>query len=159
MACGFFGKLPASGDFVSRGLPVGAQRVIDRWLTHHLAEYARLPDLWPVSGLYAVLEGPTDPIALLIVPSQDAAGRKYPLAIYAPGMGADRAAIERWAQIVLPAAISAIRDRQTADVLHAELDKCPHPKAAPEALAPPALWGADTGTDPQTTLQSLFSSV
>ena len=159
MACGFFGKLPASGDFVARGLPAGVQRVIDRWITHHLAEFASVPDLWPKGGLHAVIDGAVTPIALLIIPSQDAAGRRYPLAIYAPGKDADRAGIERWAQGVHPLAFCAIRDSQSADMLQLELDRCPPPDAAPVALAPPALWGMDTETDPQTTLRTLFNSV
>ncbi len=41
MATGFFGKLPARGDFVARGLPPGARPVVDRWLTRMLAPAAR----------------------------------------------------------------------------------------------------------------------
>ncbi len=158
MACGFFGKIPASGDFVARGLPVGLQRIIDHWLTHHLAAYVARPDLWPETGLHAVLDGHNQPFVLLIVPSQDAVGRAYPLAIYAQGTGADRPAIELWGQKVHALAIAAIRDSQTADMLHAELEKCPPPNAAPEALMPPALWGAGTGTEPLMTLRALFNS-
>jgi type VI secretion system protein ImpM len=158
MACGFFGKIPASGDFDTRGLPVGVQRIMDHWLTHHLAAYVARPDLWPESGLHAVLEGPNQPFVTLIVPSRDAVGRAYPLAIYAQGTGADRPAIELWGKKVHALAIAAIRDGHTADMLQAELEKCTSPNAAPVPLLPPALWGTGTGTEPQMTLRVLFNS-
>ena len=42
---GLFGKLPSTGDFVTRGLPAGFLRVWDAWLSRHLA--ARLDRLEP----------------------------------------------------------------------------------------------------------------
>lgn len=158
MSCGFFGKLPASGDFLARGLPVGLQSFIDRWLTRHLAEYARTPELWPQTGIRALLHGPDHTFSLLVVPSRDAAGRHYPVAIYAPSPISDRAAIDAWAQIIYPLAVAAIRDTQKADVFQSELERCQPPENAPEPLDTQQVWADGFLPAPETQLRTLFSS-
>lgn len=86
MGNGFFGKLPAHGDFVARGLPVGARQVLDRWLTQVLRLCGPAPEDWPPGGLRALIAHAGAPMALLILPSRDAAGREFPLPRSAPLM-------------------------------------------------------------------------
>lgn len=82
-----FGKLPAHGDFVARGLSVQARDMLDRWLSEEmaqaLAQYgdgladrfdAAPPLLFAHSG-EAGWEGGT------LCPSIDSAGRRYPLLV------------------------------------------------------------------------------
>lgn len=81
-----YGKLPAHGDFVSRGLREKAAQTADRMLTAMLGaareawgdqfadRYAAAqPWLWQGAGLSG-----------LIIPSMDAAGRLFPLGLAAP---------------------------------------------------------------------------
>lgn len=97
---GFFGKLPASGDFVARGLGPGVRPALDRWLTLGPARLLA-PSDWPDRGLRALLAGPSGPLALTILPSQDASGRRFPLAACSEG-AADPQTIDTWAEAILP---------------------------------------------------------
>ncbi|ETX30228.1 type VI secretion system-associated protein TagF, partial [Roseivivax isoporae] len=80
MTTGFFGKLPAAGDFVARGLPPGARAPLDRWLTQMLGEAAARPAAWPGAGLLAVMRAGQGTLLVAALPSRDAAGRAFPLA-------------------------------------------------------------------------------
>jgi type VI secretion system protein ImpM len=75
---GFYGKLPAAGDFVARGLPDAFVRRWDRWLSRHLAR--RLGRAWPATGLRFLHPGP---VTGVVVPSADRAGRAFPLTLAA----------------------------------------------------------------------------
>jgi type VI secretion system ImpM family protein len=78
-----FGKLPAHGDFIARGLEPGERDALDRWLSEELAEtraalgpefqerYDAAPP-WRFAG-------PDEAGAL--APSVDAAGRRFPLMV------------------------------------------------------------------------------
>jgi type VI secretion system protein ImpM len=84
MIPGFFGKIPATGDFVDRNLAPGFVRLWDRWVSRHLAPLSG-SDLWADAGLRFLL-GPASfgPMAGIVVPSQDRVGRRYPLTVAAP---------------------------------------------------------------------------
>lgn len=88
MTAGFYGKLPARGDFVRFGLPRGFTDPWDAWLAAALAaSRARLGEAW----LPAFLESPVWRFLLspglcgdravlgLMMPSVDRAGRYFPL--------------------------------------------------------------------------------
>ena len=89
---GFFGKLPARGDFVARGLPVGFLNPWEDWL-HGLwqVSWTHFGDVWPT----LVSQGPVwrfaleaglcgaDPVAGLMAPSCDRLGRVFPLCVAA----------------------------------------------------------------------------
>ena len=83
-----FGKMPAHGDFVSRGLQAAERDALDLWFSSELAaardamgdDFDAAYDVAP-PWLYA---GPADPKcvtwwALAMAPSIDAAGRRFPL--------------------------------------------------------------------------------
>ncbi len=81
MTARLFGKLPAHGDFVSRGCTPVEQAGLDAWLTASLADAQdrfggefvdRFDAALPWKGYGAGAVG-------MIAASQDAAGRRYPL--------------------------------------------------------------------------------
>ncbi len=85
LATGFYGKIPATGDFVSRGLPGGFVRSWDRWVAAHLTPL-QLSGAWPEhAGLRFVL-GPdaNGPMAGVALPGRDKAGRRFPLTVATP---------------------------------------------------------------------------
>ena len=87
---GFYGKLPARGDFVRAGLPRRFTNAWDAWLQDVLpAARARLGearpgDAWSAapSWCFALPPGVCGPDAALglLLPSRDRAGRHFPLA-------------------------------------------------------------------------------
>ncbi len=82
LATGFYGKIPATGDFVGRGLSGDFVRTWDRWVATYLAPL-QLSGAWPEHvGLRFVL-GPNanGPMAGVVLPSRDKAGRRFPLTV------------------------------------------------------------------------------
>lgn len=55
---GFYGKMPATGDFVTRRLPGDFVRVWDRWLAQHIVPLLGT-EAWPESTALRFLAGPT----------------------------------------------------------------------------------------------------
>jgi type VI secretion system protein ImpM len=97
---GFFGKLPARGDFVERRLDRGFCRALDDWLQAGMAESrARLGDAWLPLYLnaplwrFAFAPGVCGAPAAsgVMMPSVDRVGRYFPLvvAVHARGIAAD----------------------------------------------------------------------
>lgn len=159
---GFFGKLPAAGDFVARGLPQGVRPVLDRWLTRHLADVAARPADWPEPGLLAAIAGPAGPLGLAMVASHDATGRCFPLAACVSGP-TSRAGLEGWAKIVLALLGDARDGGLTADQLYAALVGLPDPDPSDPLLEPPCLWAASSAdcalVDPARALSLLFPTI
>lgn len=93
---GFFGKLPARGDFVARSLPPGFREVWDGWLSRVVADSRcwleggpeeRWGRVFAAAPVWRFALGPdvAGPQALcgLLVPSIDNAGRAFPLTLVA----------------------------------------------------------------------------
>ena len=79
---GFYGKLPLSGDFVSRGIPPELLRFLDPWLARHIAPRIHENALWPNHGLrFMLAPGIAGKHAQsgVILPSHDRTGRWFPL--------------------------------------------------------------------------------
>lgn len=141
MGNGFIGKLPAHGDFVGRGLVPGARPVLDRWLTQLLRVCGPDPALWPPGGVRGVIAHAGSPLAMLVLPSRDAAGREFPLAAVSPAPAAGHARIERWAKAVLPVLRDAAEGGLDATGLIARLEGLEGlATAADPALTPPLFW-------------------
>lgn len=95
---GFFGKLPAHGDFVQRNLPTGAFALLDDWLQQGLgALQTQCADQWldqyltaPIwkFALGAGLIGEATRVGA-IMPSVDRVGRYFPLIVLATPAKAD----------------------------------------------------------------------
>ena len=155
---GWYGKLPALGDFASRRLAPEWIAHWDGWLAagmHKLREAA--PDTWLENYLaspawrFALLPGAmADDGGLrvgVLVPSVDRVGRYFPLVVVSaplprPVDGAQVAALWQWAGQLEEIAVQALQDDWTADTLDAALANAPTPvlNAAISAL-PPALAG------------------
>ncbi|OAN76951.1 type VI secretion-associated protein [Sulfitobacter sp. EhC04] len=152
---GFFGKLPAAGDFIARGLEPGVRPVLDRFLTAKLSQHAAKPDLWPAEGLRGVIKGPNGDLLLCILPSRDAADRAFPIAACAGLNAAALAEADRWANQVC----SVLRNARSADDLIAGLADIPSPQSGAPALAPPALWQRGAPPEgPEAVITRLFGA-
>lgn len=75
---GFWGKLPAAGDFVARRLPPAWTESWDRWVSRHLALRLAPDDLLCFA---------TGAMTGVVVASRDRAGRRFPLTLAAPLAG------------------------------------------------------------------------
>ncbi len=91
---GFFGKIPARGDFVRSGLPRAFIEPWDRWLELVLAgSRERLGDAWRPAWLeaavwrFALAPGMAGPMAAygVLLPSVDSHGRYFPLTVACVG--------------------------------------------------------------------------
>lgn len=157
---GWYGKLPALGDFASRRLSAEWIAQWDAWLAaglHQLREAA--PDTW----LENYLASPAWRFALLpgalpdgsgeglrvgvLVPSVDRVGRYFPLVVVSaplprPADGAQVAALWHWAGQLEDIAVQALQDDWSAESLDAALANTPLPLFhAADAAVPAALAG------------------
>ena len=144
---GWYGKIPATGDFVVRRLPPAFRDAWDRWLQETMAgARERLGGDWRDAYLsmpaWRFLHSPgmvtDDTWAGLMVPSVDAVGRQFPLtfACALPGAGLDLAAsLEQtagWYDAMEEIALEALEPR--ADV--ASIDRAVAARPFPlDALA------------------------
>ncbi len=98
MTAWVFGKLPAHGDFVARGLAAEDRAAFDAWLSgsllaardHYGAEFAERFDVaqpWQAAG---------DGVAGAIAASQDAVGRRYPVVLLTDRVAHDPRVCEEW---------------------------------------------------------------
>lgn len=144
---GFFGKLPATGDFVSRGLRPGMRTALDRWLTACLGGIA--PEQWPEDGLRAKLSLAGEEVILALVPSGDRLGRVYPLAAVAPVAGVGRAEADAWVDAVLYDLADAAEGLIGADDLAARLAAVHYPSPG-QAGPAEAVWRTGRPPAPAT---------
>lgn len=119
--------------------------ILDRWLTTYMAELVRNATAWPEGGVRAVLdEGP--PHLIVVEPSEDSAGRIFPLVACAPQNGAGRAEANVWADRAWTALLQATEEGATADMLAETMLRIDDPRPGKATLMPPALWWP--GTEP-----------
>lgn len=136
---GWYGKLPALGDFASRRLAPEWIAQWDAWLAaglHQLRETS--PDTWLADYLaspawrFALLpgslpDGSGDGLRVgVLVPSVDRVGRYFPLVVVsaplpAPADGVQVAALWQWAGQVEEIAVQALQDDWSAEALDAAL--------------------------------------
>lgn len=155
---GFFGKLPARGDFVRSGLPLGFLAAWDGWMAGVLAaSQASLGARWLEAWLEAPVwrfvlpDGMCGPDAALglWLPSVDAAGRFYPLMLASTVPGGDPGGMAQKGALWLDAAEAcgraALDEMLPPDTLAACLPP-PPPGAAGQAFQSreqAALWWTD----------------
>ena len=158
MTPGWYGKLPALGDFASRRLPPDWIEPWDHWLAsglHQLREAA--PEAWLDNYLaspawrFALLPGALparagDGLRVgVLVPSVDRVGRYFPLVVVSeplprPSDGAQVAALWHWAGQLEYIAVQALQDDWSAEALDAALAAAPLPVfLAADSPVPPAL--------------------
>lgn len=158
---GFFGKLPSTGDFVARGLPDAFRRNWDTWLTRHIAPLQREGLAFPPGGLRFRLVSGGRLAAGVIRPSQDSAGRLFPLSLLVIADGdLTQPQIDTWCDAVL----ALLSDALTPDALWHALDAVETFLPDGPATGPMQLWipgqpardsTADSGT---TTARQLLRS-
>lgn len=146
-----FGKLPAHGDFVSRGLVAGERDALDAWLTASLNDArAALGELFEdrydrAPAWRFVEEEARRRSAGAIAPSVDSAGRRYPiyLAFMIDAGTSALAAAERCEDLLY----RAFAENWDADRLHAETELS-KPTGEAEAMHTACCWtlgGPDFG--------------
>jgi type VI secretion system protein ImpM len=148
---GFYGKIPARGDFVRAGLPRDFIDPWDDWLQSVIAgSHARMGQDW----LAAFLESPVWRFALapgqcgargvvgLMLPSVDRAGRYFPLSFAALG-DIDPAApgATAWLDQAEHAGLAALEQDAAPEQLAAMLPELDLP--APATAASGSLWWTD----------------
>jgi len=156
---GWYGKLPALGDFASRRLAPAWIAQWDAWLAdglHQLREAA--PDTWLNDYLaspawrFALLpgcmpDGPGEGLRVgVMIPSVDRVGRYFPLVVVSaplprPSGGAEVAALWQWSGQLEEIAVAALHDDWSAETLDAALAGAlpPEPRGPAEADVPTAL--------------------
>jgi type VI secretion system protein ImpM len=150
-ALGFYGKIPARGDFVRNGLPHAFVDPWDRWLQQGIAaSQAELGDEWVAAWLeapiwsFALAPGVCGPDAVLglWMPSVDRVGRHFPLtlAAIAPAVAEDVRELVRDHGGFLAAAEHAGLAAVESDLGPEELTE--------RILATTAALPADPGVDP-----------
>ncbi len=176
-SAGYFGKIPARGDFVGAGLPSSVVRAWDAFAAASLgaakaADPGRWPNIWleaPVwrFALPATLCGPS-PLVGLWMPSIDKAGRHFPLMFAAtcPGTAPERMARHgtAWLDAAEDAGRAAIADDLVPDQLTALIPPPPDLAATTDTGLPydlqprpgAGLWW--TGGGPYVPAQALLLS-
>ncbi|TIX40373.1 MAG: type VI secretion system-associated protein TagF, partial [Mesorhizobium sp.] len=96
---GFYGKMPATGDFVTRRLPGDFVHVWDRWLAQHIVPLVGI-ETWPRTTALRFMTGPAlfGAAAGIVLQSADRVGRQFPLSVVAQLAEAplDLAHVEAW---------------------------------------------------------------
>lgn len=159
---GLWGKLPATGDFVARGLPDAFRARWDAWVTRHLAPRE---GPWPDGGLRLRLRSGGRAAVGLVVPSRDAVGRRYPLSalLLLPSPPVQEGA-EAWCAAARPLLAAAASGGTGADTLWQALGALPRPGGTDPEAPPLLLWAEGAvplpaePAAPGPALDALFSS-
>ncbi|MER9326546.1 type VI secretion system-associated protein TagF [Mesorhizobium sp. M0488] len=166
---GFYGKMPATGDFVARRLPGDFVRSWDRWLAQHLVPLIG-SEFWPSTTALRFLAGPASfgASAGIIVQSADRVGRQFPLTVVAQLAEAPvrLTKAEAWFSNIEEAAIAAQHGELTPDELDAALGALPVPtvEAGEEVIIDMVMWTARSDVfdidpqSPQVTLEQVFAA-
>ncbi|WP_287113015.1 type VI secretion system-associated protein TagF [Mesorhizobium sp.] len=164
---GFYGKMPATGDFVTRRLPGDFVRAWDRWLAQHIVPLIG-SEAWPRSTALRFLAGPAafGASAGIILQSADRVGRQFPLSVVAQlsETPVELAYAEAWFASIEGAATAAQHGEMTPDELDAALAGLPVPPVEPgeEIISDMVMWTARSDIfdiDPQSpeeTLEQIF---
>jgi type VI secretion system protein ImpM len=152
---GWYGKLPALGDFASRRLAVDVVEGLDRWLAGSLDAWRGDDPQWldaylsaPVSRFVLGAGLPfagTHGCAGVLMPSVDRVGRYFPLVIFAHrGRPGDDVPPQAWFDALEACAVAAMQEDWDIERLDAELSRLPaidHDTAAAEwPLRGESLW-------------------
>ena len=155
---GWWGKLPAVGDFAGRRLPGDFVQAWDDWLAaglghwrhgaeHWLDTYLAMPSLRFVLG--GALPQPTSPVwAGVLMPSVDSVGRYFPLTLLSalPGVP-DAGLLCPWLDELEALAQNTLHDDWAIAALESALAALgpPPPAAASDATLPGGLGSALAG--------------
>ncbi|TIR31426.1 MAG: type VI secretion system-associated protein TagF [Mesorhizobium sp.] len=167
---GFYGKMPATGDFVTRRLPGDFVRIWDRWLAQHIVPLIG-SETWPRPTALRFLAGPAafGASAGIILQSADRVGRQFPLSVVAQLADASiqLTRADAWFAGIEEAAIAAQQGELTPDELDTALAELPVPPVEPsdEMISDMVMWTAHSDIfdidpqAPQATLEQVFSGI
>lgn len=166
---GFYGKMPATGDFVTRRLPGDFVRIWDRWLAQHIVPLIG-SETWPRTTALRFLAGPASfgASAGIILQSADRVGRQFPLSVVAQLADAPvrLADADAWFAGIEEVALAAQRGELMPDELDAALAALPVPPVEPdeEVISDMVMWTARSDIfdvdppSPQATLEQIFAA-
>ncbi|TIL62274.1 MAG: type VI secretion system-associated protein TagF [Mesorhizobium sp.] len=166
---GFYGKMPATGDFVTRRLPGDFVRIWDRWLAQHIVPLIGM-ETWPRTTALRFLAGPAafGASAGIILQSADRVGRQFPLSVVAQLADAPvrLANADAWFAGIEEVALAAQRGELMPDELDAALAALPVPPVEPdeEVISDMVMWTARSDIfdvdppSPQATLEQIFAA-
>ncbi|MBZ9845766.1 type VI secretion system-associated protein TagF [Mesorhizobium sp. CA5] len=166
---GFYGKMPAAGDFVTRRLPGDFVRRWDRWLAQHIVPLFGV-ETWPADTALRFLSGPASfgAAAGVVLQSADRVGRRFPLSVVARLSEAPLklAYSDGWFDGIESAAFTAQRAELTPDELDTALVNLPVPFVDGEndVIGDLVMWTAHTDIfdvdpqAPQPTLEQIFAA-
>ncbi|MCF6099660.1 type VI secretion system-associated protein TagF [Mesorhizobium muleiense] len=166
---GFYGKMPATGDFVTRRLPGDFARIWDRWLAQHIVPLIG-SETWPRTTALRFLAGSAffGASAGIILQSADRVGRQFPLSVVAqlPDASIQLARADAWFAGIEEAAFAAQRGELTPDELGTALAALPVPPVEPaeEVISDMVMWTAHSDIfdidpqAPQPTLEQIFAA-
>ncbi|MEI9430414.1 type VI secretion system-associated protein TagF [Mesorhizobium sp. Cs1299R1N3] len=166
---GLYGKMPATGDFVTRRLPADFVRVWDRWLAQHIVPMFGM-ESWPQSTALRFLAGPASFGASMgiILQSADRVGRLFPLSVVArlPEAPLKLAYMDEWFDGIETAAVAAQRGELAPDALDATLMALPVPliEEHGDVIHDLVMWTAQTDIfdvepqTPQPTLEQMLTA-
>ena len=169
-APGFFGKLPARGDFLTRALPRSFVDPWDRWLQAGMAGLppGRLPV--PDGGWrqaptwrFALMPGLCGPAGMagILAPSADRVGRRFPLTVAVPlpddaALAALPDALSAWFDALGGVVANALDAAGDPAVLEAELADFDSP-VIPRRPQPDACGGMAVALPPDQPLAAGFA--
>ncbi|TPI25091.1 type VI secretion system-associated protein TagF [Mesorhizobium sp. B3-2-1] len=166
---GFYGKMPATGDFVTRRLPADFVRSWDRWLAQHIVPLLGV-EAWPQDMSLRFLAGPIffGASAGIVLKSADRVGRQFPLSVVVRLDDAPLklAYADAWFENIEEAAFAAQRGELTPDELDATLSALPVPDVEPDHdvvddlvvwIACSDIFDVDPQA-PQPTLEQIFAA-
>ena len=159
---GFFGKVPARGDFLGRRVPHWPEANWEDWLAAFtVAAREALGDAWPEDWLTAPLWhftlgaeiAPPHGAAGVLVASADRVGRLFPFTLIAPAattgasLAADRRAADDWSRTAETLTFDALEDGFDPDALDAALQSLGPPPAFDGAPLPTGNWPLELDND------------
>ncbi len=150
MQTGLFGKLPAHGDFIARGVSVPLRKALDHWVTVHIGQREL-----PKGGLRARLVLGGDPVLAMILQSNDKSGRVFP--IVAVTQYSNQMTADEWCQEAAAILERAIKQGQDAQATMQQLPLAP--MAGPDQEFPfDAIWRDEHVPVPIAEALSLLNS-
>ena len=166
---GYFGKLPAHGDFLWEGLPAGFVTPWDEWLQQQIAAVReKNPDGWLDAYLCSpiwrfVLKDPTlgDSIWCgVVTPSVDTVGRYFPFTLafhVSPeaSIAAQISACTDWYEAVETLIVEALQNAVPAEELISRVSQLPTPNAQMRASLSQATDAVVTGVVGDSALWAL----
>ena len=127
MTIGFFGKIPATGDFVGWNLPRIFTDRWDRWMSIELRDRPEDGDLDTRNWRFAIQGGifGDQPCAGAWRMSRDRVGRRYPFAVVSLGPVPD--ASDPWYDAVASCVTGAVEGGWTTDEIMEQIARVPSP--------------------------------